>query len=92
MKRSLIGEVISNKMKKTVVVQIERLVTHPIYKKYIKRKSKFYAHTEIPLQIGDIVEIEETRPLSKLKRWRVIKVVKRIEEKETEVENDKALQ
>lgn len=92
MRKSLIGTVVSNKMQKTVVVKIERIVTHPRYKKQIKRWSKFYAHSELPLSIGDIVEIEETRPLSKLKRWRVKKVIKRIEEKSLEVENDQTIQ
>lgn len=91
MKKTLIGTVSSNKMQKTVVVKVERMIQHPRYKKYIKRFSKFYAHTEIPLNIGDIVEIEETRPLSKLKRWRVKRVVKRVEEEGMEVEDDKTL-
>jgi len=90
MKKRLIGEVISNKMQKTVVVKVERLVKHPLLKKYIKRHSKFYAHTDVPLEIGDIVEIEETRPLSKLKRWRVRRIVKSVPREETsEVKNDK---
>ncbi len=91
MKKVLTGEVISNKMQKSVVVQIEEIITHPTYKKQIKRRSKFYAHTEIPLQVGDIVQIEETRPLSKLKRWKVKKIIKRIEESELEEQNDKTL-
>ncbi|MCX8095648.1 MAG: 30S ribosomal protein S17 [Caldisericia bacterium] len=91
MKRSLIGVVSSNKMQKTVVVKVERMIEHPRYKKTIKRFSKFYAHTEIPLNVGDIVEIEETRPLSKLKRWRVRRIVKRFEEESMEVEDDKTI-
>lgn len=91
MKRTLIGVVSSNKMQKTVVVKVERMIEHPRYKKIVKRFSKFYAHSEIPLKVGDIVEIEETRPLSKLKGWRVRRVVKRFEEEAMEVEDDKTL-
>ncbi|MGB9844037.1 MAG: 30S ribosomal protein S17 [Caldisericia bacterium] len=92
MKKTLIGTVVSNKMQKTVVVKTEKIVTHSLYKKQIKRWSKFYAHSELPLSIGDIVEIEESRPLSKLKRWRVKRIIKRIEDKELEEENDQTLQ
>lgn len=66
------GTVISNKMEKTVVVRVETTERHPRYKKIVKRANKFYAHTDNPLQIGDKVTIAETRPLSKLKRWRVV--------------------
>jgi len=66
------GRVISNKMNKTVVVEVERTLRHPRYEKVIKRRQKLYAHNEQPLEIGDIVTVVETRPLSKLKRWRVI--------------------
>ena len=67
------GVVVSNKMQKTVVVKLERTMKHPTYGKVIKRLKKVYAHNEDkPLQIGDVVVIEETRPLSKLKRWRVV--------------------
>jgi small subunit ribosomal protein S17 len=65
------GTVTSNKMEKTVVVKIERTVRHATYGKVLTRFKKVYAHTEQPLQIGDVVTIVETRPLSKLKRWRV---------------------
>lgn len=68
------GVVISNKMQKTVVVKVERTFRHPTYGKVIKRAKKFYAHHEEPLQVGDVVNIVETRPLSKLKRWRVVSV------------------
>lgn len=91
MKRTLIGVVSSNKMQKTVVVKVKRMIEHPRFKKIVKRFSKFYAHSEIPLKVGDTVEIEETRPLSKLKRWRVRRVVKRFEEEAMEVEDDKTL-
>lgn len=67
------GIVISNKMQKTVIVKVERTLRHPQYGKIITRSKKFYAHNEsTPLQIGDEVKIVETRPLSKLKRWRVV--------------------
>lgn len=66
------GIVVSNKMQKTVVVKVERTFRHPQYGKVVTRTKKFYAHNEQPLQIGDEVRIVETRPLSKLKRWRVV--------------------
>ena len=66
------GIVVSNKMQKTVVVKVERTFRHPKYGKVVTRAKKFYAHHEdAPLNIGDEVTIVETRPLSKLKRWRV---------------------
>lgn len=74
-RKEIIGEVISA-YQKTVVVQVERRVSHPLYKKIIKRRSKFYAHDEeMKVKVGDIVRIRETRPLSKLKRWRVVEVI-----------------
>lgn len=67
------GIVVSNKMQKTVVVKVERTFRHPKYGKIVTRAKKFYAHNEsAPLQVGDEVQIVETRPLSKLKRWRVV--------------------
>lgn len=67
------GVVVSNKMQKTVVVKVDRTMRHPIYGKIVTRSKKYYAHNENdPLQIGDEVQIMETRPLSKLKRWRVV--------------------
>ncbi len=67
------GTVVSNKMDKTVIVRVERTMQHPRYGKVIKRANKFYAHTENDqLKIGDTVTISETRPYSKLKRWRVV--------------------
>lgn len=68
------GVVVSNKMQKTVVVKVDRTFRHPVYGKVITRGKKYYAHYEsdTPLQIGEKVEIMETRPLSKLKRWRVV--------------------
>ena len=73
-----IGVVISDKMDKTVVIQIERLVSHPVYKKYVKRRNNIKAHDEKnEYQIGDRVEVVETRPTSKDKRWRVNKLIDR---------------
>ena len=72
-----IGLVTSNKMTKTVVVRVERQVRHPKYKRYIRRRKKFMAHDEIGAQIGDIVKIVETRPLSARKRWRVVEIVQK---------------
>lgn len=66
------GVVVSNKMEKTVVVKLERTMLHPKYGKVITRAKKIYAHNEQPLNVGDVVEVVETRPLSKLKRWRVV--------------------
>ena len=75
-KREKVGVVVSNKMQKTVVVAVENLVMHPMYQKYIKRTNKFLAHNERPdINIGDRVIIEETRPLSKRKRWNVKEIV-----------------
>ncbi|HPZ08165.1 MAG TPA: 30S ribosomal protein S17 [Candidatus Eremiobacteraeota bacterium] len=72
------GKVTSNKMDKTVVVMSESLIPHPIYKKRIKRSKKFKAHDEGNLcNIGDMVKIEETRPLSKTKCWRVVEIVEK---------------
>jgi small subunit ribosomal protein S17 len=75
--RTKIGVVVSNKMQKTVVVAVENLVKHGMYQKYIKRTSKFLAHNEQPLNVGDRVIIEETRPLSKRKRWNVKEVLEK---------------
>lgn len=73
-----VGTVVSDKMDKTVVVRVDRRITHPLYKKQIKRSKKFYAHDENnEYHIGDTVRIMETRPLSKLKRWRVVEAVAR---------------
>lgn len=76
MRRQVVGTVVSDKMDKTVVVEVERLVKHRLYKKYIRRSNKFAAHDETNgCKIGDKVLITESRPLSKTKRWRVSKVV-----------------
>ncbi|MGK9451550.1 30S ribosomal protein S17 [Acidithiobacillus caldus] len=74
--RSLVGKVVSNRMDKTIVVTVERRVQHPLYKKYIRRSKKFHAHdAENTCRIGDTVRIEECRPLSKTKTWRLVTVI-----------------
>jgi small subunit ribosomal protein S17 len=76
--RTLTGRVVSNKMEKTITVLVERFVKHPKYGKYIKRSTKLHAHDEEnTCQEGDIVMIEQCRPLSKTKAWRLYKIVER---------------
>jgi small subunit ribosomal protein S17 len=75
-RREIVGVVHSAKMMKTVVVTVERLVLHPKYKKYVRQRTKLYAHDEkAECQPGDRVLLSETRPISRLKRWRVVKKV-----------------
>jgi len=77
-KKSLIGTVISNSMDKTIVVTIERIVKHSVYGKYIRRTSKCYAHDpQNKCQVGDVVRVEESRPLSRKKRWQLVEVLDR---------------
>jgi small subunit ribosomal protein S17 len=77
-KRQLIGTVVSDKMDKTAVVQVERLVKHPLYKKYIRRRNKFSAHDgDNRCAIGDTVLITESRPISKRKRWRITEIIEK---------------
>ena len=77
-KKVFIGTVVSDKMDKTVVVLVERLTQHPIYKKYIKKRKKFMAHDPKNMcRIGDKVKIIESRPLSRRKRWQVIEILER---------------
>ncbi len=74
--RTVTGRVVSNKMDKTITVLVERKVAHPLYGKYIKRSTKLHAHDEGNVcQEGDIVKIEECRPLSKSKAWRLVEVI-----------------
>ncbi len=78
---SKIGRVVSNAMEKSVVVTVDRLVQHPLYKKTMRRTSKFMAHDENnECRVGDQVRIEETRPLSKKKRWMVKDIIKKTKE------------
>jgi len=77
-KRTLVGRVVSDKMEKTVTVLIERRVKHPLYGKVITLSNKFHAHNENnEAKTGDLVEIEETRPISKTKAWRVTKLLEK---------------
>ncbi len=77
-RKERIGEVISNKMTKTIVVRVERRFSHPRFKKVVTGYKKFYAHDEkAEAKVGDTVRIEETRPLSKLKRWRLVEVLEK---------------
>lgn len=76
-----VGRVVSDKMEKTVVVAVDRLKPHPLYKKTIRITKKFHAHDEAnECKIGDVVRIGETRPLSKTKRWEVVEIVTKGEE------------
>jgi len=77
-RKERVGEVISNKMTKTIIVRVERRFPHPRYKKVVTGYSKFYAHDEKnEAKVGDTVRIRETRPLSKTKNWRLVEVVER---------------
>ena len=80
-RKERVGEVISNKMTKTIIVRVERRFPHPRYKKVVTGYSKFYAHDEkSEAKVGDRVRIQETRPLSKTKSWRLVEVVERTRE------------
>jgi small subunit ribosomal protein S17 len=72
-----VGVVSSDKMQKTVVVRVDRLIKHPKYRRYVRRTSKFMAHDETGATIGDKVRIVETRPLSARKRWRVVEIIQK---------------
>ena len=77
--KTLVGKVVSNKMDKTIVVSIERRVPHRIYKKILKRTSKIHAHDKDNMcDIGDIVKIIETRPISKSKAWKLVEVIEKV--------------
>src|SRR3954469_22087695 len=77
-RKERVGEVVSNKMAKTIIVRVERRFPHPRFKKVVTGYSKFYAHDEkSEAKVGDRVRIEETRPLSKTKRWRLVEVVEK---------------
>ncbi len=76
-RRHLVGKVTSNRMTQTVVVEVTRLVRHPVYQKVIRRAKKFKAHDAgLRPKVGDEVRIEETRPISKDKRWRLVEIVR----------------
>lgn len=77
-RKTLIGEVVSDRMHKTITVVVERRVRHPIYERVIRRSKKYHAHDEQnQCRIGDVVRIVETRPLSRTKRWRLQEIVRR---------------
>src|SRR5882724_13134980 len=77
-RKVLVGEVVSTKMQKTIVIEVTRKFSHPLYTRVMSRDKRFYAHDEKKeAHVGDVVRIEETRPLSKLKRWRLLEIVRR---------------
>ena len=76
--RTLVGQVVSNKMDKSIAVVVERLVEHPLYRKYVRKSSKILAHDENnECNEGDIVVVEQCRPISKTKSWRLVQIVER---------------
>jgi len=78
LRKTRIGVVSSNKMSKTITVNVERKVKHPIYGKFVKKTTRFHAHDEkSECGVGDVVRIMETRPLSKTKRWRLIEILEK---------------
>jgi small subunit ribosomal protein S17 len=78
LKNEKVGQVVSTKMQKTIVVEVSRRVQHPLYKRIVSKRKKFYAHDEEgSAKTGDVVRIIECRPLSKLKRWRLAEVIRR---------------
>jgi len=84
-RKTLTGVVASDRMDKTVVVVVERLAKHPVYGKFVRKRKKLYAHDEKnECSAGDVVRIAETRPLSALKRWRVVRVIRKAEKLEQE--------
>jgi small subunit ribosomal protein S17 len=77
-RKQLVGEVVSTKMKKTIIVEVTRKKAHALYKRVIAHSRRFYAHDENnTAHVGDVVRIEETRPLSKLKRWRLHEIIRK---------------
>ena len=87
LKNEKIGQVVSTKMTKTIVVEVSRRVPHPLYKRIVNKRKKFYAHDEEgSAKMGDIVRIIECRPLSHLKRWRLAEVVRRVAQVGTQPE------
>ena len=79
-RKVLVGKVVSNKMDKTIVVAVEEQLRHPAYGKIVKRTNKFKAHDENnQCSIGDVVEIMETRPLSREKRWRLVEILQKVQ-------------
>lgn len=80
MKKTKIGRVVSDKMQKTIVVQVEEKKFNRRYRKHIRRHFRFYAHDPLlTANVGDVVKIEEARPLSRLKRWRLVEIIEKAE-------------
>lgn len=80
MKKEKVGRVVSDRMEKTIVVEVERRERHPLYRKFVNKRSKLHAHDETnSAAVGDLVKIEETRPLSRKKHWNLVKILKRVE-------------
>jgi len=80
MKKEKVGRVVSDKMAKTIVVRVEERRLHPLYRKYIRRHFKFHAHDPAEQAgIGDLVRIQECRPISRMKRWRLLEVIEKAE-------------
>lgn len=78
-KKKKIGKVINNKCQKSITILVNRIIKHPIYGKFIKKNKKFIVHDEYnKCNIGDIVKIIETRPISKKKKWKIIKIIKKV--------------
>ena len=75
--RSFTGKVVSTKMSKTATVAVERVVVHPLYKKRLKRVKKYHVHDEIGVKVGDNVIFVDSRPYSKLKKWKIVEIVKK---------------
>jgi len=75
--RSFIGKVVSTKMSKTATVAVERVVVHPLYKKRLKRVKKYHVHDEIGVKVGDKVVFVDSKPYSKLKKWKIVEIVKK---------------
>jgi small subunit ribosomal protein S17 len=83
--RTIVGKVVSNKMDKTIVVQVERKIKHPLYGKYIRRSSKMYAHDDKNVcNVGDVVKIGNSRPISKTKHWVLVEVLEQAEKEITQ--------
>lgn len=77
-RKTVVGEVVSTKMQKTIVVEVDRKKAHSLYKRVVKSTKKFYAQDDNnSAHVGDVVRLEETRPLSKLKRWRLAEIIRR---------------
>jgi small subunit ribosomal protein S17 len=77
-RKSIVGRVVSDSMNKTIAVSVERIFQHPLYKKMIKRTAKIYAHDEErQAHVGDLVKVMSTRPISKMKRWRVVEILEK---------------